>query len=143
MADPLVISSDLELYLTGWYRSALAARPEQYCQGVVVTNREPGPNDTWPKRLLVIRDDGGAVTGTITAEHSVGLSVLAGTKEAPQEAKDLARMVHALRSQIPSIEVSNPVSAVLSAFGPYAVAEAQPAARQYLTITVAVVGTPL
>ena len=143
MADPLVIHADLELFLTAWYRAALAARPEPVCQGVVVSRREPGPNDPFPARLLVIRDDGGADTSVIGAERDVGLSILAGTKENPQDAKDLARIVHALRSQIPAVAPGNPVSAVLSSRGPFAVTESQPKARLYITMTLAVVGSLL
>jgi hypothetical protein len=143
VAEPLVVHADLELFLTGWFRTALAARPEPVCQGVTVTNREPGPTETFPNRLLVIRDDGGADTSVLTAERDVGLSILAGTKENPKDANDLARIVHALRSQIPAVAPDNPVSAVLSSRGPFAVTESQPKARRYITLTLAVVGTLL
>ncbi|MFC5930930.1 hypothetical protein [Cryobacterium melibiosiphilum] len=141
MADPLVIHADLMLFLTGWFREALAARPESYCQGVVVTHQEPSGD--LPERCLVIRVDGGPDTSILTAERDVGLSILAGTKENPQEAIQLALMVHALRSQIPGLEPGNPVAAVLSSNGPFAVVETQPVARQYITLVLGVVGTLL
>lgn len=139
MADPLVIHDDLELFLTGWYRDALAARPETVCRDVAVSNREPEPGQVFPARLLVIRDDGGPDTSLLTAERSVGLSVLAGTKANPRDANDLARIVHALRLAIPSVDPGNPVAAVLESNGPYAVVEDQPHARRYLTLTLSVV----
>jgi hypothetical protein len=140
MADPLVIQADIELFLTQWYRTALAARSETVCEDVVVTNREPGPNDPFPAKLLVIRDDGGPDTSIISAERNVGLSILAGTKENPQDANDLSRIVHALRNQIPAVAAGNPVAAVIASNGPFPVAESQPRARRYITLTLAVAG---
>jgi hypothetical protein len=141
MADPLVIQADIELFLTQWYRNALAERPEAVCADVEVTNREPGPNvDPFPAKLLVIRDDGGPDTSIITAERNVGLSVLAGTKENPKDANDLARIVHALRNQIPAVIAGNPVAAVIASNGPFPVAESQPRARRYITVTFAIAG---
>jgi hypothetical protein len=140
--DPLVAHDDLELFLVGWYRQALTARPETVCRGVVVDNKEP-TGTTFPAKLLVIRNDGGPDTSILTAERDVGLSVLAGTKENPKDANDLARIVHALRNQIPAVEPGNPVSAVLASNGPFPVAEAQPRARRYITLTLSVVGALL
>ena len=138
MADPLVLHSDLAMFLTQWFRAALAARTEEYCHGVVVTIRE-----TDAPRQLIVRVDGGPDTSVISAEKDVGLSILAGTKENPKDAIDLALMVHALRSQIPGLEPGNPVAAVISSQGPFAVADLQPMARQYITLVLAVTGTPL
>jgi hypothetical protein len=138
VADPLVIHDDLELFLCAWYRNALAARPEDVCRDVVVSNTET--ND--PKQLI-IQDNGGPDTSIISAERDVGLSILAGTVELPQDANDLARIVHALRTQIPAVEPGNPVSAVIASNGPYAVPENQPKARRYISLTLAVAGTPL
>jgi len=143
VADPLVIQADLELFLTQWYRTALAARPEAVCRDVEVVNREPGPGEDFPERLLVIRDDGGPDTSVISAERDVGLSVLAGTKENPKDANDLARIVHALRTQIPAVAAGNPVAAVLASNGPFPVAESQPRARRYITVRFAIAGTLL
>ena len=145
MADPLVIHSDLELHLTTWYRAALSARSEPVCAGVVVSNREPAgtPKDPFPKRLVVIRDDGGPDTSLLTATRSVGISVFAGTQENPADAIQLALIVHALRNQIPSTDPSNPVAALLGSNGPYPVSDAQPIARRYLTLSLAVVARAL
>lgn len=143
MADPLVIHADLELFLVEWYRAALEGRPEQVTSDVVVTNREPSPPNPMPSRLVVIRDDGGPETSILTAERQVGISVLAGTKENPWEAVQLALIVHALRTQIPAVAPGNPVAAVLESNGPYAVPENQPYARRYMTVTFSVTGSPL
>ena len=139
MADPTVIHSDLELFLTTWYAVALAARPESVCRGVEVGNSEPG-GAPFPKRLLVIRDDGGPDTSILTGTRNVGLSVLADNAK---DAADLAAIVHALRVQIPSTAPGNPVAAVLGSLGPYRVPESQPRARRYMTLTLGVVGTAL
>jgi hypothetical protein len=143
VADPLVIHADIVLFLTGWYRAFLDARDEECCRDVLVTDHEPLAGEDWPERLLVIRDDGGVDTSVLTAESSIGLTILAGTKENPTEADDLARIVHAARSQIPAVEPGNPVSAVLSSTRPVPVRETQPKARRYLSLTLAVVGSLL
>lgn len=141
--DPLVIHDDLELFLTRWYRAALGRRPEVVCQAAIVANREPKAGEPFPAVLVVIRDDGGPETSILTGERSVGVSVLAGTKDDPQDAVDLARIVFALRSQIPAVEPGNPVAAVLGANGPYEVAEPQPHARRYMTFTLIVAASLL
>lgn len=142
MADPLVIHADLELFLTGWFRSALAARPEAVARGVIVDRKEPS-DGPFPAKLIVIRDDGGPDTSLLTAERTVGISVLAGTRDNPRDANDLARLVHALRTQIPSTDPANPVAAVLRSSGPIPVTEAQPRARRYMTLTLSVVAGAL
>lgn len=141
MPDPAVIHADLELFLVNWYRAALAARPEDVCQGVEVDNREP--SGVFPERLVVIRDDGGPDTSLLTGTRNVGVSVLAGDPENPKDAADLALIVHALRTQIPSVDPDNPVAAVLGSLGPYRVPESQPRARRYMTFTLSVVGKAL
>lgn len=146
MADPLVIDSDLELFLTGWYRAALAARPEQVCAGVEVDNKEPSTG-AFPSKLLVIRDDGGPATSQVTGERSVGFTVLAGSKLAPRDANDLIRIVLALVVLIPAPDGGesprNPVAAVLERNGPFPVVEEQDRARRFATVTFAVTPEPL
>lgn len=144
MTDPAVLYDDLELFLTSWYRVALEARPEPVCADVEVVRVEPdGDASTWPKKLLVIRDDGATDSSFITAEASVGMTVLAGTKANPKDAKDLARIVHALAAQIPSGDPANPIAALLSRVSPVLVAESQPHARAYIPVTFAVAGRAL
>lgn len=141
--DPLVVHDDLELFLCSWYRGRILARPEPLCAGVQVDRVEPSPGQAFPAKLIVIRDDGGPETSILTGERSVGVSILAGTKANPKDAKDLANIAYALRSQIPSGDPSNPVAAVLDSTSPVMVPEAQERARVYFTLTLAVAGRPL
>ncbi|PPF64540.1 hypothetical protein C5E11_03875 [Clavibacter michiganensis] len=143
MADPLVIEADLILFLTSWYRDFLEGRDEAVCGDVLVTDHEPLPGEEWPEKMLIISDGGGFQTSFLTSSASVRLNILAGTKENPTDADDLARIVHAARSQIPAAEPGNPVTAVLGSTRPVAVREAQPRARRYLTLTLGVVGSLL
>lgn len=136
-----VLHADLELFLTAWYRAALAQRPEAYCEGVTTDRVEPDQGPI-PTPFVVIRDDGGSSDLLLTAEHSVGFSVLAGTRENPKPALDLGRMILGLRTRIPSAAPDNPVAAITGATGPYLVPEDQPYARAYLTVTFRVVGLP-
>lgn len=138
--DPLIVHDDLEQFLTGWFRARIAARPEPVCQGVSVNRVEPAPGPDFPKRLIVVRDDGGPETSLLTGERSVGVSILAGTKANPKDAKDLANIAYALRSQIASADPSNPVSALIDSTAPVMVPEAQERARVYFTLTLAVAG---
>lgn len=134
-----VIHDDLEMYLVGWFRAALFGRTEPFADDVVVDRVEYEP---LPKRLVVIRDDGGPRTGVNTDERQVGISVLAGTRESPKDAMDLARLLRALAQQIPSPDLANPVAAVLRSSAPVLVPEQQERARAYSTLTLSVVGRP-
>jgi len=138
-----VIHDDLEQYLTARLAADLAARPEDYCSGFVVDNKWPHPTAPFPERLLVIRDDSGPRTSLVTAERSVGFTLVLGTVFEDKAANDAARMVLALASDVPGLEPGNPVAAVLTTNGPYAVPEEQPRARRYLTVTYSVVGRAL
>lgn len=158
MADPLVIDSDLELFLTGWYRTALAGADAAalaarvgasagLLTGVEVDNKEPSTG-TFPAKLLVIRDDGGPSTSAVTGERSVGFTVLAGSKLAPKDANDLIRIVLALVVLIPAPDAPgqsprNPVSAVLERNGPFPVVEEQDRARRFATVVFAVTPQPI
>ena len=142
MGDPLVIFDDLELFLTGWFRTALAARPEPVCAGVEVERTESKKTPT-PRRQLIIRDDGIVRTSFVTGRASIGLTVLAGTKENPKDAKTLARIVLALASQIPSPDPSNPIARLASFSGPSLVPEQAALARVYTAVAFDVVGHAL
>lgn len=136
MPDPLTAHDDLELFLTRWFRSALAARPEAVCRDVVVDRVERYP---LPDRMLIVRDDGTTDTDILTGTASVGLTVLAGTRLSPGDAKQLARIVRALVRQIPSGDPANPVAAVTTQTGPFLIPEASIRARVYQTCELAVV----
>lgn len=142
MAEPAVIFDDLEEFLITWYRAALAARPEPVCASVSVGRTESTKTPP-PARQLVIRDDGASRSTFLTGEASIGLTVLAGTRTNPGDAKDLARIVLALASQIPFSDPSNPFTALLSANGPELVREDAPLARVYSSVTFGIAGRPL
>lgn len=136
-----VMFADLELWLVGWLRGRLAARPEPICAGVTVNNKEP--TGEFPAKLVVVREDGITRTGLVTGEASIGVTVFAGTKSLPQPANELVRMVRAIIEDCPGAEPGNPVAAVVDSTGPFAIPEDGPSARRYLTFNLAVVGVPL
>lgn len=147
----MVKYSDLEQFLCAWYRDALGARGEAICRDVVVANAEPSAEEgPFPTKLLVINDNGGPDTSLMTGERAVRLSVLAGTRAKPDDAVDLALIVHALRTQIPAPGFAtalpdaprNPVTSVLDSNGPFAVEELQDRARRLITMTLGVSPEP-
>lgn len=140
MSDPLVMFSDLELFLTGWFRARLAEWPDPVAHGVTVDRVEREPIQA---PLLVVRDDGATDTSVLTADASLGFSILAGTREYPKPAKDLALIVHALLPQIPSGDPDNPFAALLTRTSPVLVAEEQPFARAYVAATFSIAGRGL
>lgn len=142
VADPAIIWPDMELFLTSWFRTHLPLRPEPVCASVSVVRVEPS-REPFPERTLVIRDDGISRTGFLTGDASVGLTVLAGTRENPADAKLLARIVLAMCAQIPSPDPDNPVAVFSDSNGPFLVPEAQPRARAYSNVVFGVVGSAL
>lgn len=137
---PRVVHANLTLYLTGRFRSEVKARPEPYCSGVTVSNKEPDAGQSFPKKLIVVRDDGGPDTSLVTGERLVGVSVLCDVE---MDADDLALMVHAIGRDLADNAPGNPIAAVLDSNGPFAVPETQPRFRRYMTFNYSVVGTAL
>lgn|GEM_PF-3369531 len=152
MADLALVHTDLELFLTGWYRTmlasaeaeAIAAKLGAYVDllvGVEVDNKEPA-EPPFPAKLLVIRDDGGPQLDQFTAERQVGLTVLAGTRERPKDANDLIRVVMALAALLPAVDdrtpARNPVASLEDSNGPVPVAEEQDRARRFGSVTLIV-----
>ena len=138
-----IIHDDLELWLTGWLRAQLVARPEPVCDGVKVDNKEPQPGTPWPQKLVVVRYDGSSLEELHVDSASVGVTVYAGTKALPKDANDLARIVRALVGDSARVEPGNPVAAVNGSTGPVPVADAGEKAVRYLTFELAVVGSAL
>lgn len=136
-----IIHADLELWLTGWLRAQLAARPEPVCAGVKVDNKVPA--GTLPPRLVVIRYDGSSVEELHVDSAAVGVTVYAGTKALPKDANDLARIVRALIGDSARVEPGNPVAAVTASNGSIPVADEGERAVRYLTFELAVVGSAL
>ncbi|MDQ4502182.1 hypothetical protein [Sinomonas sp. ASV322] len=142
---PRVVFADLELWLTGWLRAELAARPEPFCRGVFVSNREPGPDqgDVVHERMVIVRDDGGPRESVVTESRNVGTTVVAGPRDAPKEAGDLARVVRAIFDDAAGTQPGNPVAAVRASRGPYSVPDPAGRARKYMTHEMVCAGTPL
>lgn len=142
--SPRVVPADVVLWLTGWMRAELAALTATYpvCADVVVRDKEPA-DGTFPDKLVVINLVAAVDTSIITSETDFGVSTLAGTKENPKPADDLARIVHALMKDSAGMQPGNPIAAVLASNGPYAVPEDQARARRYSTYTLSTVGSPL
>lgn len=136
-----IIHEDLELFLTGWLRAQLSARPEAVCQGVKVDNKVPA--GVLPSKLVVVRYDGSSVEELHVDSASVGVTVYAGTKALPKDANDLARIVRALIGDSARVEPGNPVAAVTASNGPIPVADEGEKAVRYLTFELAVVGSAL
>lgn len=143
MADPAVIQGDLVGYVIQKYRTLLHARSEPDAMAATVRDREPSPGEEWPDVLVVVRDDGGPDTWILTGERSVSIVCILGTKENATPAMNLARLVHALRVELPGVGPEVPVSAVIGSSGPIFVPEAEPQARALVNLVVAVAGDPL
>lgn len=138
-----VIHADTQLFFCTFLRSELALRPEPVCAGVEVVPREPEPGDPMPERLVVVETGGSTRTEIVTDEEDVRISVLAGTKENPKDANDLARIVRAIAEDAAAVEAGNPVAAVVESRGPFPVPEAHPHARRLITLVVSTAGTAL
>lgn len=136
-----IIHADLELWLTGWLKVQLAARPEPVCAGVTVNNKEPA--GTLPPKLVVVRYDGSSVEELHVDSAAVGITVYAGTKALPKDANDLARIIRALVGDSARVEPGNPVAAVTASNGPIPIPYEGTHAVRYLTFELAVVGSPL
>lgn len=138
-----IIHDDLELWLTGWLRTQLAARPEAVCKGVTVDNKTPEPTGEWPAKLVVVRYDGSSAEELHVDSAAVAATIYAGTKALPKDANDLARIVRALIGDSARVEPGNPVAAVTASNGPIPVDDEGEKAVRYLTFELAVVGSAL
>lgn len=143
-----VADADLILFLTTDTRTALTALADSrfpISKGWIA-DREWDParnNGTAPAWQVIFRDDGVDDVELHVGEQSVGISVLAGSKDNPAPARALARIVKTIVKQTPRVQAGNPVAAVTSFLGPYAVDEASTFARQYMAASFTVVGVPL
>jgi hypothetical protein len=148
-----VLDADQELFWTKFYRSELARvaadmsnsqRIRTLCTGVTVDRKEPEATaGTFPVKLIVVRDDGTTDASIISGQTSIGVSVLAGSRENPIDAMDLARIVKAITKTAARVEAGNPVADIRDVTGPYLVPEAALRARAYLNFTAVTVGGAL
>lgn len=95
-----------------------------------------------PRWQVIVRDDGTDDIELGVGSASIGVSVLAGSKQDPSPADDLARFVKRIVRATPRVEPGNPVAAVTSLRGPWPVEEPTTYARRYMTCELTVVGDP-
>ncbi|WP_223149220.1 hypothetical protein [Changpingibacter yushuensis] len=132
---------DMELWLCAYLRSVLAD------EGVdaQVSNKEPDSLKLpLSKPLVVIRDDSGTRQSAVTFDRSIGVSILAGTRQDDKASNDLARRIAGILSDDEIAMVpGSPIAAVDwdGCNGPYAVTETLNVARRYLTVQYTVVGS--
>lgn len=89
MQPASVLFPDIELWATGYLRTALAAREEPYAANVWVDNKKPSTNKA---RIVAVRRDGGAQVG-LRDFPRLTVRVWADKE---QDASDLSRLVCAL-----------------------------------------------
>ena len=130
---------DLELFLTRYLRERAAERGDI----VKVGNKEPADLSVTSPDQIVVRDDPGARTGWTSFDHSVGVSVLAGTRLNDAPANELAREVFAdLTDEAIITWPGSPIAGITweACNGPYAVPEQADKARRYMTAAYSVIG---
>jgi hypothetical protein len=109
-----------------------------------VGNKEPATlKNPLARPLIIVRDDSGARGSAVTFDRSLGVSVLAGTRQNDRPANDLARLVYAvLTDEDIALVEGSPIAAVVwdGCNGPYPVEEDHDVARRYMTIQYTAVG---
>lgn len=136
-----VLRPDLEVWATSYLRDEL----RQLGVDAEVDSMEPADMRFPLERpLVVVRDDSGPRTSPVGFDASLGVSVLAGSRQDDREARRIGRLVFAILSDddLPLVEGS-PVIAVDygGCSGPYSVDDPHDVARRYMTISWAVVGS--
>lgn len=114
MSKTPITFPDVELWATGWCRTALASRGEDYARDVWVSNTVPDPRRD---RMVIFRRDGGTRLDQVRDQPRLTIQIW-GSSE--QEATDLARLVLALLWAAPD---GNPLCAVPTITGPSPVAD--------------------
>lgn len=143
MALPAVIYDDIELWATGYLKTALAARPEAYTTGLYVAASMPNnPSTGEPERrprMVLVRRDGGGRSDQVRVLDNPRLSIdcWAATW---RDAVDLARMTAALIQAAPGN--SNVKRAVMTT-GPTRIADPSRTPRVYCTFDLVTKGTDL
>lgn len=130
-----IMFPDIELVLTGRYRTALAARTEPYASGVYVSNAVP---TTRRDRMVIVRRDGGT-QAELRDRPRVSFRVWAMTEK---DATDLAALVLALA---PTFVDGSPIAACPTAgrSGPFPVADTSGQALRQMTVEFHTRGVPL
>lgn len=126
MTLPVVVFPDLELWATGYLRTALGAEADH------VGNQD----DTSAAKRVVVRRDGGPQLSPVTEDARLGVRVFAPTE---QEATDLARLTQA---HLAASVGQGPVRRYRGLSGPSALPDPSGPMR-YLTCELTVVGSSL
>lgn len=136
-----VIPPDLELWLADHVRALAEA------EGLVVriANSEPVPLVLPLDRpLIVIRESAGSRIDWTTFERSISISVLAGEREDPADARNVARWLAGVLfdEELPFV-ADSPITAVEfdGCIGPVAAAEPLDVSRRALTAQYIVTGS--
>lgn len=129
-----VVFPDIELWATGYIRTALAGRPESYALNVHVSNETPRSRRD---RMVIVRRDGGPRLDEVREAARLAVRVWGRTE---QEATDLARLVRALIWVAPD---GNPVLRVTELSGPTPVADESKQPLRYMTFELTLRGTNL
>lgn len=141
MALPAVIFDDVELWATGYLRTALAARSETYTTGLYVgasmpNNAETGEPERRP-RMVLVRRDGGGQSQQVLDNPRLSIDCWALTWS---DATNLARMTAALIQSAPG---NANVKRVVMTTGPTRIADPSRQPRVYTTFDLVVKGTDL
>lgn len=136
-----VIYDDVELWATGYLRTALTARSEPYTDNVFVSDQMPKNATTGEPerrtRMVLVRRDGGGRSDQVFDNPRLSIDCWAGTW---QDATNLARMVAALVQSAPGD--ANVKRAVMTG-GPTRVADPSRQPRVFTTFDLVVKGTDL
>lgn len=134
MPLPTVIFPDVELWATGYLRTALAGRSESYASGAYVSNSVPSPRRD---RMAVVRRDGGPRLDATREAARLAVRVWAPTDK---DATDLARLVAALLWAAPN---GDPVLRVSQPMGVTPVADQSGQPLRYMIFEVVMRGEQL
>lgn len=129
-----VVFPDVELWATGYLRTALAARPEAWASAAWVDIKVPNPRHD---RMVIVRRDGGPRLDTVREAARLTVRTWGKTEK---EAADLARLVRALLS---SSADGDPVCRVIDQSGPSAVPDESGQPLRVFVLELIVRGVPL
>lgn len=135
-----VVHADLEKFLTAYLRREVAGLAGNPYPGGFISNEFWDGKGTPPPFQIIVRDDGGPKTSTLTKEPTVGITVLGSDALGKAAVTDLALNVCALMDQSARVEPGNPIAAVLSSTGPFKVPDESGQQRRYMTFGLSVVG---
>lgn len=134
---PAVIFPDIEKVLVAALKAELAQRSETCARNVYVATKKPAPDKKpYPRRIIVIRSDGGPKIDWVRKLERVGITIWADTYE---DASDLARLVEALSMTLTGEEIK----LANVALSPTRIDEAGTQECRYLILELTVKGSTL